>query len=65
MQMRVRSCPLIHANQNEHWIERHRAKRIRGHAMNFAFLVDGHDRDAGGETSHGLAEIARDESHAA
>jgi hypothetical protein len=33
--------------------------------VNFAVLVNGDDRDPGGETSHGLAKIARGETHAA
>jgi len=65
MQMSVRSCPLIYANQNQHRIERYGTKSIRSHTMNFAVLVHGDDRDAGGETSHCLAKIAWGKTHAA
>jgi hypothetical protein len=61
----VGTSPMIYTNQHQHWIERHRTKRIRGHTVNFAVLVHGDDRDPGGETSHGLAKIARGETHAA
>src|SRR4029077_9578174 len=63
VQMSVRPRPVIHANQNQHRVERDRGKSIRRHTVDLAVLVDGDDRDPGCETSHGLAEIARGNAH--
>ena len=55
----MRASSLIHANQHQHRVQRHRAERIRRHPVNFTVFIHGDDRDAGGETSHGLAKIDR------
>ena len=63
--MCVRSSAMIHANQNQHGIERHRTKRIRCHAMNLAVLIHRDDGDAGRETSHGITKIILGDAHTA
>ena len=65
VQMCVRSSAMIHANQNQHGIERHRTKRIRCHAMNLAVLIHRDDGDAGRETSHGITKIILGDAHTA
>src|SRR3954466_6710320 len=54
MQMSMGARAVVHANQHQHGIKGYRRKGVRGHAMNFAFEVDGNDGDTGGEASHSL-----------
>ena len=65
MKMGVRTRPVIHTNQNQQRLERYRGKRVRGHAVDFTVLIHGDHRDPGRERSHGLAEFAGGEAHAA
>lgn len=50
---------LIHANQNQRRVQRQRAKRIRGQTVICLACTRRHDRHAGGERAHGLAEFSR------
>ena len=63
VQMSMCPRPMIHANQNQHWVKRDSGEGVRRHAVNFAILVDGDDRDPSCETSHRLAEIVRVKVH--
>jgi hypothetical protein len=57
MQMRVRPRAVIHANQHQHGIERHRRKRIRGHSVHFTIEINRDNRDPSRETSHGFSKL--------
>src|SRR5436305_6642152 len=64
VQVAVRPRSLIHANQNQHRIERNRTKCVRSHSMHFASFIHGDDRNSGGKASHGLTKIAGRNIHA-
>ncbi len=63
VKMSVGSRAMVHANQHQRRIERHRCESVRGHAVDFAVLVYGNDRYASRETSHRFAEIASSQVH--
>jgi len=44
-------------------MERDRSERVRGHAFHFALIVNGNERDSGGETTHGAAEFVLSGAH--
>ena len=49
---------VVHANQNQHGMERNGSEGISGHAVNLARLaLDSDDGDAGGKMAEGFAEF--------
>ena len=63
MQMGMGARRVIHANQHQHGIERHRGERVGRHAVHFAVEVDGDDRHPGGEASHRFSKFGRIQAH--
>lgn len=54
---------MIDANQHQEGIKGHGGEGVRGHAVDFAIEIEGHDGDASGEMSHGFAEVGGIQSH--
>src|SRR5579862_2563279 len=67
VQVSVRARRMIHANQHQRRIERHRRKRVGGHTMDttmpFSFQVNGDDGHPGGELPHRSSELGRIQTH--
>ena len=63
VKMSVGARAMIHADQHQRRIERHRCECVRRHAVDFTILVYGNDRDAGREASHRFAEIVSGQVH--
>lgn len=63
MKMPMRPGAVVHANQHQHGIQRHRRKSIRGHAVNLAVQVKRDNRDPGCEATHGLSELSTIQGH--
>ena len=63
VQVGVGTSFLIDADQHQHGVERDRGEGVGGHAVDFAFGVQGDNSDAGGEASEGLAEVCLADTH--
>ncbi len=53
----VGSRLVVHANENQRWIERYRAERIRRHSMDLSIGLNTDYRDSGTETAQGPAKV--------
>jgi hypothetical protein len=71
VEMGVGACGMIHADQDEHGIERDRGEGVGRHTMNLTMTlafevtldVDRDDRHPGGETAHSCAEFGSVQTH--
>jgi hypothetical protein len=63
MQVSMGSGAMVDTDEDQRGIQRDGGEGIRGHAMDFAILVDGDDRDPGRERAHSFSEIGSGQTH--
>src|SRR5262249_50447475 len=63
MQMRMSASTMVHTDKDQQRIKGHRGKRICGHAMHFAIVVDRYYGDSRSKAAHCLTEFCCSDAH--